>query len=321
MSSRTLRGPGPRACAGAAALAAACLLAVPAAAPAGPAAVPAFSGERALELVRRQCELGPRTPGSAGNLALRRLIVDTATRAGLRVATDCFEVPLGAGGRAVEACNVIVSAGPEGGRRLWLAAHFDTRPRADQDPVAARRGQPVPGANDGASGTAVLLHLLELLGRQAPPQGVDLLFLDAEDSGEAHDASGFCLGSRHLAGGLGSFASPLAGGAPRGLVLLDMIGGKDARVPQEGYSLEHAPDWTATVFARAAELGLGMFEAAPGRAVFDDHVPFLGAGVPAVDLIDFDYPQWHTVDDTPAHCSAASLAQAGRLVTDLAYRP
>lgn len=285
------------------------------------AAVPAFSGDRALELVRRQCGLGPRTPGSPGNAALRRLITETATRAGLSVVSDCFDAPLGPGGRAVEACNLIVSAGPAGGRRLWLAAHFDTRPWADQDPVAARRGQPVAGANDGGSGTAVLLCLLELMGRQAPPQGVDVLFLDAEDSGEPHDASGFCLGSRHLAGNLGTFTSPLSGATPRGLVLLDMIGGVGARVPQEGFSLEHAPDWTEAVFARAAELGLGMFDAVPGRSVFDDHVPFLGAGVPAVDLIDFDYPQWHTADDTPARCSAASLAQAGRLVTDLVYRP
>jgi hypothetical protein len=287
----------------------------------GAAGVPAFSGERALELVRTQCALGPRTPGSTGNAALRRQIVQSAERAGLRAVVLCFAVPLGDDGAMIEACNVVVSAGPTGGERLWLGAHFDTRPWADRDPVPARREQPVVGANDGGSGTAVLLHLIELFGASPPPQGVDLLFFDAEDSGLAHDASGFCLGSRHLVATRGDFGHPLSTGTPRGLVLLDMVGEAGARMPQEGYSLEHAPEWTSFVFARAAELELPVFEAVPGPAVFDDHVPFLGAGVPAVDLIDFEYPQWHTADDTPARCSALTLGQVGRLVTDLAYRP
>ncbi len=283
--------------------------------------VPAFSGERALELIRAQCALGPRTPGSPGNAALRRLILQTAASAGLNAETLCFPVPLGPGGTTIEACNIVVSAGPAGGERLWLGAHFDTRPWADRDPLPARRNQPVAGANDGGSGTAVLLHLLELLGATAPPQGVDLLFFDAEDSGQAHAASGFCLGSRHLVDTRGDFGHPLSAGTPRGLILLDMVGEFGARIPQEGYSLDQAPDWTAAVFARAAALGLSVFEAAPGPHVFDDHVPFLGAGIPAVDLIDFEYPQWHTGDDTPARCSSATLGQVGRLVTDLVYRP
>lgn len=287
----------------------------------GDAGVPAFSGERALELVRTQCALGPRTPGSPGNAALRRLIVKSAGEAGLRAVALCFPVPLGEGGTMIEACNIVVSAGPPGGQRLWLGAHFDTRPWADRDPQPARRNQPVVGANDGGSGTAVLLHLMELLGASPPPQGVDLLFFDAEDSGQAHDAAGFCLGSRHLVETRGEFGHPLSTGTPRGLVLLDMVGEAGARIPQEGYSLEHAPEWTAFVFARAAALGLSVFEPVPGRPVFDDHVPFLGAGIPAVDLIDFEYPQWHTADDTPARCSSVTLGEVGRLVTDLVYRP
>lgn len=283
--------------------------------------VPAFSGERALELVRTQCALGPRTPGSPGNAAVRRMIVQAAASAGLPAVALCFPAPLGPGGEPLEACNIVVSAGPPGGQRLWLGAHFDTRPWADRDPVPARRNQPIAGANDGGSGTAVLLHLMELLGSLTPPQGVDLLFFDAEDSGQAHDVSGFCLGSRHLADTRGDFGHPLSAGTPRGLILLDMVGETGACIPQEGYSLALAPEWTAAVFARAAALGLSVFEAVPGRQVYDDHVPFLGAGIPAVDLIDFDYPQWHTGDDTPARCSAATLGQVGRLVTDLVYRP
>ena len=291
------------------------------AAPAVTADVPAFSGERALAWIRIQCGLGPRTPGSPGNVELRRLIAETAKKAGLRAVPLCFEAPLGPDGKGVEVCNLVVSAGPTGGERLWLGAHFDTRPWADLDPVAARRQLPVPGANDGASGTAVLLHLIELFGQSPPTTGVDLLFFDAEDSGQPHDAAGFCLGSRRLAAEHRDFGHPLASGTPRGLIVLDMVGEFGARIPMEPTSLQYAPAWTEAVFRRAAELGLDVFEATPGRSVFDDHVPFLAAGVPAVDLIDFDYPQWHTADDTPDRCSAATLAQVGRLVADLAYRP
>lgn len=310
------------------ALLAAGLITALAAAPAAAAApiasaagVPAFSGQRAFALLVEQCELGPRTPGSAGNRALRERILALAAAAGLRATPICFEAPLGPGGAELEACNIVVSAGPSGGPRLWLGAHFDTRPWADRDPVASRRGQPIAGANDGASGTAVLLHLIELLGRTPPPQGVDLLFFDAEDSGEAHDAASFCLGSRHLVATRDDFGNPLAGQQPRGLVLLDLVGEKEARIPQEGYSLAQAPAWTRFVFDRAAALGLDVFEPVPGPAVYDDHVPFLLAGIPAVNLIDFDYPQWHTLADTPDRCSPATLEQVGRLVTDLVYRP
>lgn len=305
------------------ALALACLAGagVPAATAGAAGGVPGFSGERAFALLVEQCELGPRTPGSAGNRALRERILAAAAAAGLRATPACFEAPLGPGGAPLEACNIVVSAGPAGGPRLWLGAHFDTRPWADLDPARSRRDQPISGANDGASGTAVLLHLIELLGKSAPPQGVDLLFFDAEDSGQAHDAAGFCLGSRHLVATRRDFGNPLAGLTPRGLVLLDMVGEKNARIPQEAYSLAHAPDWTNLVFERAAALGLDVFEAVPGPAVYDDHVPFLLAGIPAVNLIDFDYPQWHTHEDTPERCSPATLAQVGRLVTDLVYRP
>jgi hypothetical protein len=113
------------------------------AAAAGPV-VPGFSGERALELIREQCALGPRTPGSPGNLELRRLIEAAARTAGLRVVPVCFEAPLGPGGSAIEACNLVVSAGPSGGERLWLGAHFDTRPWADRDPSP-------PGASSRSS--------------------------------------------------------------------------------------------------------------------------------------------------------------------------
>ena len=100
-----------------------------------------------------------------------------------------------------------------------------------------------------------------------------------------------------------------------------MVGKKNLQISIEAYSAVNAPEWTASVFDRAELLGLGAFIPAPGPAVYDDHVPFLEQGIAAVDLIDFDYPQWHTTADTPDRCSQDSLAEVGRLMLDLIYRP
>ena len=283
--------------------------------------VPVFDGQRAFEHLIAQCDLGPRPPGSEPLAALRTLIHDLARENGLSAVDLCFEAASPLTGETVELCNIVVSAGPPGGDRLWLGAHYDTRPVADQDPDPAHRDQPILGANDGASGVAVLMHLIELFGAQAPPGGVDLIFFDGEDSGITGNPRTFCLGSARLAATWQDFGSPLAGGTPTGLIVLDMVGREGLMIPQEAYSLRYAPDFTRRVFDRAALLGLGAFVPARGPVVFDDHVPFLEAGIPAVDLIDFDFPEWHTVADTPAACSAESLRQVGVLVTDLIYRP
>jgi hypothetical protein len=150
---------------------------------------------------------------------------------------------------------------------------------------------------------------------------VDLIFFDGEDYGVEGDLGAYCMGSRRLARSWDGFGSPLAGGEPTGLILLDMIGERGLQVPRELHSLQQAPAWSDAVYRRAAELGLWAFPDRPGPAVYDDHVPFLQAGVPAVDLIDFDFPEWHTTADVPAVCAPESLEQVGRLVTDIVYRP
>lgn len=283
--------------------------------------IPEFSGKRAMELLVQQCDLGPRTPGSQGNLKLRELILDLASSSGLNGAELCFTVPNPMGEGLVELCNVVVSAGPAGGQRLWLGAHFDTRPVSDKDPDPAKRDLPLVGANDGASGVSVLLHLMELFAGQAPAQGVDLIFFDGEDSGSAGKPLEFCLGSAHLARTWNDFGSPLSTGQPQGVIILDMIGDRDLTIPMEQYSLRYSPELVDLIYTRAESLGLGAFVREPGPAVYDDHIPFIQAGIPAVDLIDFDYPLWHTSGDTPEACSAASLAQVGTLLVDLLYRP
>ncbi len=274
-----------------------------------------------MELLTAQCDLGTRIPGSTGNRQLREMILDRARKHGFKAHVLCFEATDPMSDKPVQVCNIIVSSGPEGGQRLWLGAHYDTRPVCDRDPDPEKRSTPLVGANDGASGVAVLLHLMEILGENPPPMGVDFLFFDGEDSGLAGDPSGFCLGSRQLAATCRDFGNPLSQGTPRGLIVLDMVGKKNLQIPMEAYSLVNAPEWTETVFNKAAQLGLAAFVPRRGPGVYDDHVPFLEVGIPAVDLIDFDFPQWHTTGDTPEICSAASLAEVGRLMLELIYNP
>ncbi len=286
-----------------------------------PVPVPDFSGDRAMELLIAQCDLGPRTPGSAGNRQLRKMILDLARKNGFKARTLCFDATDPMTGEPVQVCNIVVSVGMHPENRLWLGAHYDTRPVCDRDSDPELRSTPLTGANDGASGVAVLLHLMEILGENPPAQGVDFLFFDGEDSGLSGDPGGFCLGSRQLAATCRDFGNPLSQGTPRGLIVLDMVGKKNLQIPMEAYSLVNAPEWTESVFDRAQQLGLTAFVKHRGPAIYDDHAPFLEIGIPAVDLIDFDFPQWHTTGDTPDICSAASLAEVGLLILDLIYHP
>ncbi len=287
----------------------------------GEDAVPEFSGAKAMSYLQDQCAMGPRTPGSKGNQQLRKNIVDFAEENGLSVALQCLDMADPQGSGKFEICNIIVSAGPEGGDRLWIGAHYDTRPVCDRDPDAAKRSQPLTGANDGASGTAILMHLLEILGHNPPGQGVNLIFFDGEDSGISGDPTSYCKGSQHLAKTWNNFGVPLSSGKPVGLILLDMVGEKNASIPREAYSHQYAPEFCDRIFSRAESLGLGVFLNLPGPAVYDDHVPFLQRGIPAVDLIDFDFPQWHTTADTPDICSEDTLEQVGTLITSIIYIP
>jgi len=280
-----------------------------------------FSAEQSFGWLEAQCELGPRTPGSEGHSALQDMITGLADSLGLSWAKLKHEAVSPLTGEVMPLAEIIVSIGPPGGRRLWVGAHYDTRAVADQDPDPANRSQAIIGANDGASGVAVLMHLMEVLAEEAPAIGVDLLFLDGEDQGRPSEPLTFCLGSEWLAARCRDFGHPLAGGDPVGVVIVDMVADQGVTIPMEGQSLRYAGTWTRQVFDRAASLGLDVFVPEPGRAVHDDHVPFLRQGIPAVDLIDFHDESWHTVGDVPESCSPRGLGQVGTLILDLCRHP
>lgn len=275
----------------------------------------AVDGERALARVRHQVEAGPRIPGTPANAAVREWIAAEAARLGGRVERQAFvDTSLG---HPLEVTNVVARFGPSDRRRIVLCAHFDTRPWSDRDPDTTLRSRPVPGANDGGSGVAVLLEVAELMSRRPPPVGVDLVFFDAEDLGTDLRPDHFSLGSKGYAERL-----PAPGDASRPVAafLFDMVGDRDLQVYVERNSSERASNLAALVVEAARATGATSFHDEVRWSIVDDHIRLLDAGLPAVDIIDFDYPAWHTHRDDLSQVSAASLAEVSRVAAWLVYR-
>jgi hypothetical protein len=272
-------------------------------------------GARAHARVVHQVEAGPRIPGTPAHAEVLAWLERELVRLGGRVELQAFtDSTLG---RPLELTNVIARFGPSTGRRVLLCAHWDSRPMCDQDPDTSWHSRPVPGANDGGSGVAVLLEVAELMHRSTPPVGVDLVFFDGEDLGAATRADEFCLGSRGYAARLparGDAARPVAG------FLFDMVGDRSLQIHPEVTSSQRAANLVALVLQGARETGAKGFRDETRWTLSDDHVPLLDAGLPTVDIIDFDYPAWHTHLDLPDQVSAESLAEVSRVAAWLVYR-
>ena len=271
-------------------------------------------GMRAQARVVHQVAAGARVPGSAPHARILEWLVGELTRLGGRVERQAFtDSSLG---RPLALTNVVARFGPRAAvPRIVLCAHWDSRPWADQDPDPAFRALPVPGANDGASGVAVLLEVAELMSRRPPPQGVDLVFFDGEDQGGASESQEFCLGARYYAGRLRA-----TGERPLAAFLFDMVGDRDLEIHPEVQSSEQAANLVALVLDGARATGAWQFKSDPRYSITDDHIPLLEAGVPAVDIIDFDYPAWHTHRDLPDQTAPASLAAVARVAAWIVYR-
>jgi Zn-dependent M28 family amino/carboxypeptidase len=260
----------------------------------------------------RQLRFGPRVPGTDAHRRCGDWLVAELTRRGAKVDEDAFPYR-DPEGRTWPLRNILGHIGPAGTGRLLFVAHWDSRPWADRDPDPARRQDPIPGASDGASGVAVLLEVARVLEGETLPRGVDILFTDGEDLGRSEHPEGFCRGTRHFA------EKPLT--AYWRAVVLDMVGDADLHLPVEEYSLERAPEVVDWVWERGTALAPQVFSTAMNGAVYDDHMPLLEAGLPAADVIDFDYPAWHTHADDEAAVSAASLATVARVMASLAASP
>jgi len=265
-----------------------------------------FDGDRAFAHLRAQCRFGPRAPDSEGHSLCFDWITSVCRQLNLETTHQAFLAYIPLIQKTVRLKNIVAIQQPKNPRRVMLSAHWDTRPVADWESSPARR-QPILGANDGASGVAVLLELARVLQSQPLDVGVIYVFFDGEDSGQGSNES-YCLGSQYLADHL-----PWAWEFEKG-INLDMVGDRDLSIPIEGYSWEKARTLAISFSEVAVKLFPRVFRNEPGERIFDDHVPFLNRGKPYIDLIDFDYPHWHTLADTEDKCSARSLEQVGRAV-------
>jgi hypothetical protein len=255
-----------------------------------------FDGERAWQDVDYQTDLGPRTPGSEAHAETVGWIQSELEEAGWQVEVQ-EAVMLG------HPIKNLIARRPESiaAESPWLilGAHYDSRLYADQDLDPQKRNLPVPGANDGASGVAVLLELGRVLPEDLP-KDVWLVFFDAEDNGNIPGWD-WILGSR-------AFVDRLEG-RPDAAIIVDLIGDSDLNIYMERNS---DAELSTEIWDVAEDLGYAdKFIPAYKYSILDDHTPFLEVGIPAADLIDFDYPYWHTTEDTADKVSAESLQAVG----------
>ena len=270
-----------------------------------------FAGEQAFAYLRQQVEFGPRIPNTPPHEQTADWILGR-----LRTTADTVEVTsfqhVTRRGVTLRLRNLMARFRPGATERVLYLAHWDTRPHADQSANLGAQRLPVPGANDGASGVAVLLGVADALKAKAPAVGVDLLFVDGEDYGDFADSNDVLIGSRY-------FAAHLPPGyAPLYAVLFDMVGDKDLQIYYEGNSQATAPEVVDRVWRTARELGYGStFLPGVKHTLIDDHVSLQRANIHAIDVVDFDYPYWHTTDDTLDKVSAASLQIVGDVAVAL----
>lgn len=273
-------------------------------------AIDAFSGERAFELLVRQVEFGPRVPGSEASRKAQDFIVQKLKESNAQVLRQAFTVTYR--GRIYQMANIFGVISGRSQSKVLLCAHYDCRPVADQDPNPANRDKPIPGANDGASGVAVLLEIAKVLRDFQPPRTVIFAFFDGEDLGDVEDG-GMFFGSKYFARNLTVNGLNLK--ADFG-VLLDMVGDRNFTSNDEWYSRHYAPQVVSGLIRAAEKLGYRRyFFQPPTLTILDDHVPLNEiAGIPTANIIDFDYPYWHTLQDTPDKCSPQTLKIVGKTV-------
>lgn len=271
--------------------------AIPATPPAAPTASGTplgFRGDRAMQHAAAQMQWVPRDTGTPGWQKCGDYIAEQLKAQGWQVEEQGFPY------RGVQCRNIIGKRGS--GPRIIVGAHYDARRYADAEPEPSKRSLPVPAANDGASGVAVLLELARVARPEDFGREVWLAAFDAEDNGEI-DGWQWTVGSAYLAQSLSV--------APQAVVVLDMIGDADQQIFYEGNSDQPIRQ---AIWGIAAELGYASFVPQVRHSMLDDHTPFLQRGYRAVDLIDFDYPFWHTAGDTLDKISAASLEAVGRTI-------
>lgn len=277
------------------------------------AEVPQFSADSAYAYLKHQVEFGPRVPNTEAHRRAGDWLAAELRRHGAQV-TEQRATLRAFDGTPLQARNILARFNPGQPDRILLLAHWDCRPWADEDTDPSNHRTPVDGANDGASGAAVLLETARLAKLTGTSKGIDLLLLDAEDWGTTHNDDSWALGAQHFMANL-----PDSGAyRPRAAVLLDMVGGRGATFCREWFSQQADPALADAIWATARQQGFAdFFPNRMGGAVTDDHVKLIDGGIPAIDIIDYRpgqgfNPTWHTTADNLDNIDPATLRAVGQ---------
>ena len=281
-----------------------------------------FDGNAAFKMLEKVCAIGSRTSGSDGMRKQQELLLDTFEKLGAEVDMQLFSARHPIDGSAVPMANMIIQWHPDRVKRVMICAHYDTRPYPDNDPDPKKRKALFVGANDGASGVGLLVELGRFMKDLEGDVGIDFVLFDGEELVFESQRDPFFLGSEH-------FAREVATGALEqryeAAVLLDMVADKELQLYQEINSCRYANDLVQEVWGVARRLGIRQFFSRRRHEVRDDHLALNEiARIPAIDIIDFDYPRpssgrttyWHTTKDVPQNCSAVSLARVGTVMLE-----
>jgi glutaminyl-peptide cyclotransferase len=273
-----------------------------------------FDGQSAFRYIERQIGFGPRIPGTEAHERMADWLDSMLSQRADTVIVQRWNHVI-TRGDTLPLRNFIARFKPDAEKRLLFLAHWDSRPVSDS-PLSQDSTKPVLGANDGGSGVALLLGVADVLKRSPPAIGVDLLFVDGEDYGDfTKTPTDVLIGSRYYG------ANQVPGSKPLYAVLFDLVADKDLQLYQEGNSLVGAPEVVELVWDTARELGYGgYFIASPRHTLIDDHLELQKAGLRAIDVVDFDYPSWHTQYDTIDKVSPASLQVVGDVAMALIRR-
>ena len=285
--------------------------------------IPAFNRDSAYNYVVKQLEFGPRVVGSAESKACQAWLVAHLKSSGATVIEQDFPAKVYTG-ETFDATNIIAQFNPEASKRIVLAAHWDSRHIADSPLSTERQNEAILGADDGASGVAVLLEIARALGANPITMGVDIVLFDAEDYGDSNDRNSWALGAQHWSRNL--HVSPYK---PKYGILLDMVGSKGARFTKEQWSMQYARPVVEKVWKLASRMGYGnYFVEAAGNPITDDHY-FVNtiAKIPMIDIINNPVNSetgfgayWHTHNDNIDVIDARTLRAVGQVVLATIYR-
>ena len=277
-----------------------------------------FDGNSAFNWLEQQCEFGPRNPGSVGYVDCKEFLIKSLANFSDTVFTQNFKNTELQDNKTYDLSNIIAEFKVNSEKHILLGAHWDTRPWADRDLDISNHSTPIIGANDGASGVAVLMELAKMFDNYPPTVNITLVLFDGEDMGVEGVNNSWAKGSQY-------FAKNLPIQKPDFGIIVDMIGDSNLEIPIERNSYRVAPNLVNELWDLAEKLKLPAFKNRLGYDIYDDHIPLWEiANIPSIDLIDFNYPNqrinyWHTLNDVPQNCSAESLEQVGQLLSTYIY--